>query len=151
MYNTDYPCVRRKEEMKEVRTCIVCGNKFVKELRKDSIYDTCSVQCRQRCYQRAMRGQPISNLEHERYIQQKREEEKQKRLEEKKGRHRKATQVYADPTASQSACLCKRKDCIYRGKTSGLYTCDYILVTGKSRGCPVEDCDKYVSEHKGFT
>lgn len=36
------------------------------------------------------------------------------------------------------------RGCIYRGTISGgnLHTCDYILITGHSRGCPVEGCTK---------
>lgn len=39
--------------------------------------------------------------------------------------------------------LCKK--CKYRGRDQGGYytTCDYIEITGHSRGCKVEECDKY--------
>jgi hypothetical protein len=37
--------------------------------------------------------------------------------------------------------LCKRKNCMYHSKGN---TCDYRLMTGAGRGCPVgEACDKY--------
>lgn len=36
--------------------------------------------------------------------------------------------------------LCR--SCCYRGKRS-LNGCDFIWVTGKMRGCKVEDCDRY--------
>lgn len=34
------------------------------------------------------------------------------------------------------------KGCIYRD-SQGDRTCDYILITGKSRGCSVEECNHY--------
>ena len=37
----------------------------------------------------------------------------------------------------------KCSTCYYCDKLHGI--CDYILITGKRRGCPVDDCDKYVS------
>ena len=34
--------------------------------------------------------------------------------------------------------------CIYRGKVSGTSCCNYIFITGKSRGCPPgRDCTRY--------
>ena len=37
----------------------------------------------------------------------------------------------------------KCKDCFYYGVSTS--TCDYILVTGKRRGCPIdENCTKYL-------
>ena len=38
---------------------------------------------------------------------------------------------------------CRRKDCFYRSDNATHGTCDYILKTGKPRGCSVEHCDKY--------
>lgn len=39
---------------------------------------------------------------------------------------------------------CEKKDCVYRSENCGwLVTCDYLLMTGELRGCPIEDCDKY--------
>ena len=40
---------------------------------------------------------------------------------------------------------CKRKNCKYRRAVSKSQntTCDYMIMTGKSRGCKPEDCDKY--------
>ena len=38
---------------------------------------------------------------------------------------------------------CLHEDCAYRaGKSTG-DTCDYILITGKPRGCLISQCDKY--------
>lgn len=37
----------------------------------------------------------------------------------------------------------KCKTCMYRAADYYENGCDYILVTGHSRGCPVEECDKY--------
>lgn len=39
----------------------------------------------------------------------------------------------------------KCKNCKYRTNFSGgnVYGCQYILITGHMRGCPVEDCTKY--------
>lgn len=39
--------------------------------------------------------------------------------------------------------LCKK--CKYRGREMGGYrtTCDYIVIVGHSRGCKVENCNKY--------
>ena len=50
---------------------------------------------------------------------------------------------YLDRADESRACLCKKKDCRYMAKQN-LKTCDYILITGKRRGCPVENCDKYL-------
>lgn len=39
--------------------------------------------------------------------------------------------------------ICKK--CKYRGIViSGTITCDYISITGKKRGCPAGDCDKFI-------
>lgn len=38
--------------------------------------------------------------------------------------------------------LCRT--CIYRARDFGVNVCDYIDIENHSRGCPVEDCDKYV-------
>lgn len=38
---------------------------------------------------------------------------------------------------------CRRRDCFYRSDNATHGTCDYILKTGKPRGCSVEHCDKY--------
>lgn len=37
----------------------------------------------------------------------------------------------------------KCKTCIYRATDNAQNNCDFIAHTGKSRGCAVEDCDKY--------
>ena len=46
----------------------------------------------------------------------------------------------------RKACICKRKDCRYMAKTN-LPTCDYMLMTGMRRGCPVKGCTKYAPGH----
>ena len=40
---------------------------------------------------------------------------------------------------------CNKEDCKYRSKNRGTFTsCDYILIEGHMRGCPIgENCDKY--------
>lgn len=37
----------------------------------------------------------------------------------------------------------KCRGCLYHGYRTD--TCDYILIVGRRRGCPVESCDKYES------
>ena len=37
----------------------------------------------------------------------------------------------------------KCKTCKYRAARQELNGCDYILIAGHSRGCPVKECDKY--------
>lgn len=41
--------------------------------------------------------------------------------------------------------ICKHKNCFYRRRQNGngIETCDYIIETGKPRGCPADDCDKF--------
>ena len=40
--------------------------------------------------------------------------------------------------------LCKKNDCRFKGAIiDGKKTCDYILIIGKMRGCPADQCDKY--------
>ena len=38
----------------------------------------------------------------------------------------------------------KCKTCIYRASKYAPNLCDYILIEGHSRGCPTEDCTRYV-------
>lgn len=39
---------------------------------------------------------------------------------------------------------CKRTDCLYHPDPRLGYNCDYMLLTGKKRGCkPGRKCDKY--------
>lgn len=43
---------------------------------------------------------------------------------------------------------CKHKNCVYRGHISPINQsteecCDYILIEGHSRGCPISECNKY--------
>lgn len=43
--------------------------------------------------------------------------------------------------------LCKKtKSCIYGGRISGMAICDYLSITGHSRGCPIEGCTKYIKK-----
>ena len=45
---------------------------------------------------------------------------------------------------------CKHKDCIYRFRLT-TYSCDfcnYCVVTGEARRCPISQCDKYVKGTK---
>lgn len=44
-----------------------------------------------------------------------------------------------EPTVAN---LCP-KDCVYIGRISGTPCCDYILITGKPRGCEVKGCERY--------
>lgn len=47
---------------------------------------------------------------------------------------------------------CKHDDCIYRVLIDGGRTpvCYYAVIEGKSRGCPISQCDKYqAGERKG--
>lgn len=37
---------------------------------------------------------------------------------------------------------CRNRSCLYYGCRTE--TCDYLLITGERRGCPVEDCARYV-------
>ena len=37
----------------------------------------------------------------------------------------------------------KCRSCVYRAKAGAPNGCDYIHITGRMRGCPVKDCDKY--------
>lgn len=42
-------------------------------------------------------------------------------------------------------CEGKCKSCLYHSTRSD--TCDYILIVGHSRGCSIDECDKYVPDH----
>lgn len=119
-----------------IRKCAVCGKKFNKILRKDSPADLCSLNCKQKYWSRRQHGQPISNYAFEIYKLQQREAKKKATADKKA-----ATQKYADPNVNTG--LCKKTDCKYGSRTSGLHVCDYMLITGKRRGCPVEDCKRY--------
>ena len=37
----------------------------------------------------------------------------------------------------------------YESKNSTSYSCDYLCMTGKRRGCKVGECDKFVEREKG--
>lgn len=43
------------------------------------------------------------------------------------------------------------RKCVYRASSgnSSLYTCDYIIATGESRGCKVRNCNKFKLAKKG--
>lgn len=43
----------------------------------------------------------------------------------------------------KDAYVCRRKACKYHTPTGYDYSCNYILVTGHRRGCPVDGCTKY--------
>ena len=42
----------------------------------------------------------------------------------------------------------KCKGCIYR-ETSGVSICAYSIITGKLRGCSVEECTNFVPKYTG--
>ena len=44
--------------------------------------------------------------------------------------------------------LCKKNDCKYKIRLSGMRSCDYITIAGKMRGCPADQCDKYEKEKR---
>jgi hypothetical protein len=54
----------------------------------------------------------------------------------------KATKIEAVKDHNKDRNLCKT--CIYRSREEAVNKCDYILFIGHSRGCAVEDCDKYI-------
>lgn len=35
------------------------------------------------------------------------------------------------------------RSCVYGCRTANIYTCDYLLMTNKRRGCKYGECDKY--------
>ena len=39
--------------------------------------------------------------------------------------------------------------CTFESKNSTSYSCDYLCMTGKRRGCKVGECDKFVEREKG--
>lgn len=123
-----------------IRECDVCGKRFNKFLRKDSPANLCSAICRGKYARRLNSGQPISDYAYNIYKQQQREEKKKANAGKKA-----AALQYADPNVNTG--LCKKTDCKYGSRTSGLHVCDYMLITGKRRGCPVEDCKRYEPGH----
>lgn len=42
----------------------------------------------------------------------------------------------------------KCKTCQYRAAEQDANNCDYYLITNKRRGCPADNCDKYVKGPK---
>lgn len=47
--------------------------------------------------------------------------------------------------AEQIKGSCKRRGCAYRAREG---MCDYILITGRPRGCDIKGCKKYVAGPK---
>lgn len=45
---------------------------------------------------------------------------------------------------------CQHEDCVYRGTIEAGKTpvCNYALVEGRVRGCPISECSKYKSGKK---
>lgn len=121
--------------MKEMTTCVVCGKKYIKSKRKDSS-NCCSKNCYLKYKRRSEEGLPISNEEFDKGKAERRKEATIKRTENQ-------ALGYLSK-GDKDACLCKKKDCVYIAQTN-LPTCDYFLKTGTRRGCPVENCDKYIS------
>lgn len=130
--------------LKEIRTCIVCGSEFLKTLRKDSKADLCSTRCRSKYRSRTDAGMPVNNTEYKKKKAEMRASAPANKMRiVGAGPKMAGKKEISIRIGDESACLCKRKDCMYRGSSSGLHTCDYFLVTGKRRGCPAYDCDKY--------
>lgn len=115
--------------MKEVRVCVVCGSKFVKVKRKASGPDVCSSKCRYKWKRRTDEGLPVNNIEFEKGKAERRKIALEKRI-------KKAEE------AAEAAYICKREGCKYRADNT-LHSCDYMLITGHRRGCPVEGCIRY--------
>ena len=45
----------------------------------------------------------------------------------------------------------KCRTCVYRASDYHMNGCDYILIEGHSRGCSVEECDRYIKgKRKGL-
>lgn len=40
----------------------------------------------------------------------------------------------------------KCKTCLYRARPEDYNGCNYIFIEGHSRGCPAEECDKYIKD-----
>lgn len=57
-------------------------------------------------------------------------------------RTRKTTKSEVIKGHNKNRTLCRT--CIYRARDFGVNICDYIEIKKHSRGCSVEDCDKYV-------
>lgn len=124
--------------MKELKICPVCGTKFVATLRKDSRIYACSQKCRVKAHNRLERGLPINNEEFKKGIAER------KRMAAIKAHEAKGHEIKPDlkPAHDDKYYECQKEDCQYRA-SQNLKTCDYILITGHMRGCPVQNCDKY--------
>ena len=42
--------------------------------------------------------------------------------------------------------ICRRRDCVFHPRTVNKGSCNYIIVTGHRRGCPVKNCSRYQTE-----
>lgn len=101
--------------IEKVRKCSICGKEFTYQYP-----NTRQSYCSEECKLVAKR-------------QQARECGKRKRI--KKMYQKGVKQI---PHGS----LCKHPDCKYHANNSG--TCDYAIINKKLRGCPADNCDKYV-------
>jgi predicted NUDIX family phosphoesterase len=117
------------------KKCRVCGKDFVGPNRKDSKF-VCSQNCYEKLRRREDLGLPISNEEFKKDAEKRRK----KAYDKKKEQPRSLPYIRIDDI--DRVCLCKRTDCMYMANQN-LHTCDYILMTGHMRGCPVEGCTKY--------
>lgn len=44
---------------------------------------------------------------------------------------------------------CRKEDCFYKARGYGdKDICHYMLWTGRSRNCPADKCDKYISKQE---
>lgn len=68
-----------------------------------------------------------------------------RKIERQEGQKRKAQPQKIKRFANKPVNECKRNDCKYHPQDSNPNkgTCDYILLTGRPRGCPVKNCNKY--------
>lgn len=122
--------------MKIKKTCKVCGKEFVGIDRKDS-RNVCSPNCYRKLRRREDLRLPISDRG------LKKNQDKRRREAAYKRKERPKSLPYLRTDDLERVCLCKRTDCMYMANQNHLHTCDYILMTGHMRGCPVEDCTKY--------
>lgn len=115
--------------MKTIKgVCPVCGADYEKEVQRAvKGAGFCSVRREKRAQMRKRYDLPINDIECEKV---KAERRKQHDRERHPAKHK-------EPDFK-----CKRLDCVYLGY-GGDPTCDYLLRTGKRRGCPVENCIKY--------
>ena len=117
------------------KICVVCGKEYIKPDRKDS-RSVCSQKCYNKLRRREDIGAPISDEEFKKTSAERR------RTAAQKNREKSEPEIYFKRDDPDKVCLCKHRDCVYMAKQT-LRTCDYMLITGHMRGCPVKDCDKY--------